>query len=374
MTQQETNPPGGALALRTSDLLPVVAMDPRSILSPDQVKLQAGQIQKLLQEVLIPGVHYGTMDGKKPKPGALSSSRNDGGDDDGKKKESLMLYQSAGEKLMLMFGLRPDYDPPVLEQERTQHAGFLDITVKCNLVHVPTGMVIGSAWGNANSRERRYRWRTVSPQYATAREKQMGTLELRQTRGGDSYEKIVLDVDPWEIKQTLLAQAQKRAMMRTVRCALAASDVLGLDEDQAAVLRDFADAEEAEVEIGTEHRKAADELRTKARDAAAAVKSGGAAKEKDNGKGAPAGMDPVQQEMADLRTHAADLCKKLPKIQDYTKADYDALISKACGGRGVGPADFTKDELVALIQAASLVLSERGGDMKPAEAEPGAQG
>lgn len=364
MTQTAEEAASTALAkIPVSDVLPVLA-DPRHVLSAEQVKRQAGLLQQVMEAVMVPGVHWGTVDGKPPKSRTLGRTH----DDDKQKKETLMLYQPGAEKLMLTFCLRPEYGNPEVVSERSERGGFLSITTRCKLLHVGTGVVVGEALGNCNSRERKYRWRTVYTDKAQAWEREQGRLEVRPSKNGGTYEVIVLEVDPWEIYQTILAQSQKRAMVRAVRTALAAGDLLGVDEDQAQALRDFASehAEDAEVVLGSEDQEAANNLRSRARAAAA----GDAPPPAD--APTPQPLTQEQQALAEAQEQAAALSKRLARIEGYTAADYKQLVRGASEGRTHEPGKLTLAELRRFIPAAELVLKERGADVQQGAGAPAA--
>lgn len=349
-------PASTALTIQASDVLPVLG-DPRRVLSAQQVKAQAGLLQQVMEAVMVPGVHYGTVDGRPPKSRTLSRTHQD---DDGR-KETLMLYQPGAEKLLLTFGLRPLFDAPVIEQERQQYGGFMDISVLCRLQHVGTGTIVGEAWGNCNSRERKYRWRTVYPERASKWEREQGTLEQRTSKNGKAYETLVLEVDPWEIKQTLLAQAQKRAMVRATRTALAAGDLLGVDEDQAERLREFAEEAHAEV-ISSEDRGASDALRGAA---TAAAGNGGAQPARKAAAPAaaakPARTPTAGESNATLLEEASALARSLVQDHGWTGKNWNDLVLEVTNGAQADAAKLDAAHLRVLVDKCKAIIADLVG-------------
>lgn len=191
------------------------------VLSPQQVQAQMGAVQSILKKVLTEGTHYGKIPGTNAKS----------------------LFQAGADKLMLAFQLRAEYDVVDKTVERLDVGGFISFTVRCRLYHRPTGIFVAESLGNCNSRERKYLTRTVYPNKASAEELEIGRREWREGQSGP-YEVIVLAVDPFEILHTLLTMGKKRAKVGSVREALAASDALEIDSDQADYLRGVANEAE----------------------------------------------------------------------------------------------------------------------------------
>jgi hypothetical protein len=102
-------------------------------LSVEQVVAQVQKIQRLMRDVMIEGVHYGTIPGT-PKP---------------------TLYKAGAEILCLMFRLDPQYSTV----EKVSPDGHKEITSTCTLYHIPTGMRMGSGMGECSTRETKYAFR-----------------------------------------------------------------------------------------------------------------------------------------------------------------------------------------------------------------------
>jgi hypothetical protein len=68
------------------------------------------------------------------------------------------LFQAGAQKIARAFQLRPSYTALTALEDFNTPLFFYRI--QCDLIHFPTGLVVGSGWGSANSRESKwgYRW------------------------------------------------------------------------------------------------------------------------------------------------------------------------------------------------------------------------
>lgn len=138
---------------------------------------QHAKIQEAMKEVMKPGLHFGMVykdDGtaafKKP-----------------------MLLKPGAEMLCKLFHLRPHYE----ELGAVHRDNLIGYRFRCVLVHFPTGLEIAEGLGSCNSRERKYK-----------RE------------------------DAWNIDNTIVKMAAKRALMAAVLVGTAASDIFTTDQDK----------------------------------------------------------------------------------------------------------------------------------------------
>jgi hypothetical protein len=100
------------------------------------VKRALNVIMELSKDVFIEGVDYGTIPGvEKPS-----------------------LYQAGAQKLARAFQLRPAYT--ALTEIEDFDKPLFYYRYQCDLIHYPTGVIVGSGIGSANSREGKwgYRW------------------------------------------------------------------------------------------------------------------------------------------------------------------------------------------------------------------------
>ena len=142
-----------------------------------QVKL----IRECMRAVMKDGTHYGRIPGTP--------------------KES--LWQPGADVLNRLFRLRAEFE--VISPVR--QPGFIAYVVQCKLVHIPSGNLVATALGSCNSREQKYD-RTITKRQCS----------------------------PWELDNTLLKMAEKRAKVAAVLNATAASEMFTQDlEDEADV-------------------------------------------------------------------------------------------------------------------------------------------
>lgn len=184
---------------------------------------QVQLIQQVMDKVMKSDEHYGTIPGTN-KP---------------------TLLKPGAEKLCLTFRLDPDYE--IIREVRDKD--FIAYTVKCRLSHIPTGKPIASGIGSCNSRETKYRYRHVEESTGTPLPKKYwdarkagDNKEMKRLLGGDGFraakidnqwviarsEKIEND-NPWDLDNTLIKMACKRALVAATLNATAASDIFTQD-------------------------------------------------------------------------------------------------------------------------------------------------
>lgn len=181
-------------------------------------------IQDAMQKVMRENEHYGKIPGT-PKP---------------------TLLKPGAEKLCLMFRLDPDYD--IIREVREEY--FIAYTVKCLLTHIPTGQRIGSGIGSCNSRETKYRFRHDSQMTDTEVPKAYwdaknagNSQEMKRILGEGNRAKKneetgkwviarsvqVENDNPWDLDNTIIKMACKRALVAATLNATAASDIFTQD-------------------------------------------------------------------------------------------------------------------------------------------------
>lgn len=205
----------------------------REELTPMAVEDVTGQvalIQQVMKAAMKDGEHYGTIPGTQ-KP---------------------TLLKPGAEKLCLTFRFDPEYDV-----ESVREKDFIAHTVRCTLSYIPTGQRVASGYGACNSREEKYKWRVVATDepvpkaYWEARTN--GDLEtMRELMGADGSPKKkdgqwliarrMQNDNPWELDNTILKMACKRALVAAVLNATAASDIFTQD------LEDMVDHDEKKTE------------------------------------------------------------------------------------------------------------------------------
>ena len=142
-------------------------------LSVVQVRGQINQIQALMKDCMQENQHYGKIPGT-PKP---------------------TLLKAGAEKLALMFRLDPQYEPLNV----VQRDDLISYTVRCQLYSITTGQRIASGMGSCNSREKKYK---------------------------HASENV------YELDNTILKMACKRALVAAVLNGTAASDIFTQDVEE----------------------------------------------------------------------------------------------------------------------------------------------
>lgn len=197
-------------------------------LTTDDVIAQVKKVQDVMKAVMKEDVHYGVIPGTQ-KP---------------------TLLKPGAEKLLLTFRLAPVYE--ILSSHEDN--GFLAYTVRCTLTHITSGQMIASGIGTCNSRENKYRWRSTKRAEKPGKEeadllKEQNKGYWRKLDGHWAWFDKVENDNPWELQNTLMKMAEKRALVAAVLNGTAASDIFAQDTED---LPEFAEAEvveEAEVVV-----------------------------------------------------------------------------------------------------------------------------
>lgn len=178
----------------------------------DNLVKQVALIQNAMKKVMKEGEHYGVIPGT-PKP---------------------TLLKPGAEKLCLLFRLGPRYQ--IIEKVRQDR--FIAYTVNCDLIHTPTGTFVASGIGSCNSYEAKYRYRTeetgreVPKEYWETRDPELlGGPEYKPRKKGGKWVIVhqVENDNPWDLDNTLIKMACKRALIAAVLNATAASDIFTQD-------------------------------------------------------------------------------------------------------------------------------------------------
>lgn len=172
------------VAKRADVPAPIVVQE----LSVDDVTRQVDKIQVAMRDCMKENVHYGVI------PGTQKPS----------------LLQPGAEKLCLMFRLAPEYTVDCQRDAQAERhwtktkrngetysgdcKGFVRYTVNCRLSHGPTGTLVASGVGTANNWEPKF-----------------------------------ISRDPYEVEETVIQFARKRALVNAVRTGTAASDIFTQD-------------------------------------------------------------------------------------------------------------------------------------------------
>lgn len=220
---------GAALAVREPDTLDLA---PRMVVSLSDLRENLSQLDEFKRSIMVEGVDFGTIPGT-PKP---------------------TLLKPGAEKLSLAFGLAPNFEPAnrIEDWER----GFFHYEERCILISRRSGQTVATANGSANSREPRYRWRDAKPTCPDC------GMDLRRSkrREGDTDEPgwycwaktggcgatwpkdtvkavgRIENPEPYELCNTIMKMAQKRALVAAVLIATGGSGIWTQDvEDMPSV-------------------------------------------------------------------------------------------------------------------------------------------
>jgi len=184
-------------------------------MSVEKVLSQIALIQNVMKRAMKKDEHYGIIPGTD-KP---------------------TLLKSGAEKLCLTFRLDPRYD--VIDDIRSKdHIAY---TVKCTLIHIPTSVEIATGIGSCNSREKKYRYyfkntkRPVPKEYWKNKDPELlGGTQFSARKVNKQwviYERIEND-NPWDLDNTLIKMACKRALVAATLNATAASDIFTQDIEE----------------------------------------------------------------------------------------------------------------------------------------------
>ncbi len=196
-------------------------------MSVDGLVKQVQLIQQVMEKVMREDEHYGTIPGTK-KP---------------------TLYKAGAEKLCLTFRLDPRYE--IIREVRDKD--FIAYTMKCTLIHIPSGQEIATGIGSCNSKETKYRYRyleenTGQPlpkEYWKARETGNNKEMKRIVGEGNRAAKIdgvwviakstkVENDNPWDLDNTIIKLSCKRSLVAATLNATAASDIFTQDLEDIA--------------------------------------------------------------------------------------------------------------------------------------------
>ena len=194
---------------------PLVEVVERPPMTLDDVVAQVSLIQHIMKTVMKEDEHYGTIPGTD-KP---------------------TLLKPGAEKLCLTFHLEPDYE--IIREVREK--SFISYTVKCILYPMKV-----SGIGSCNSRETKYRYRSdntgrpVPKEYWQDRDSSiLGGSQFKARKKDKQWVifQMVENDNPWDLDNTLIKMACKRALVAATLNATAASDIFTQDiEDMSEIV------------------------------------------------------------------------------------------------------------------------------------------
>ena len=206
----------------STELITVEPGNPYAVMPVLDIQAAAARRQAVVNytsRMMVKGVDYGVVPGTGDKP---------------------TLLKPGAEKLASLFGLSPRFEAVerVMDWTGDNHGGepFFYVAYRCTLAR--GDLVVGQGIGSCNSWEKKYRYRNVYPEKATAEDKANGRLETRQGKNGRQYQVyIVRNPDPADVVNTIDKMAQKRALVAAVLIAVNASELFTQDvEDYSDIV------------------------------------------------------------------------------------------------------------------------------------------
>jgi hypothetical protein len=199
------------------EIRPQEAIQPRSTewKSPSQVKQRIIAIQKLMEEVLKPGLKnnefsgdYGIIPGTGNKPS---------------------LWKSGSEQILAMFEIAVE---PIVEDLSTDDCFRYRVTAR--LTHAPTGNFLGAGIGEASTGETKYKWKkTFSQKEFENTDPDRRKIKFSQWRDSNGMwaekEEWQVRTEPADLANTVLKMAKKRAQIDATLTVTGASSMFSQD-------------------------------------------------------------------------------------------------------------------------------------------------
>ena len=172
-----------------------------------QVKDQVHLLQEILKGVMTEGQHYGKIPGAGDKP---------------------TLLKPGAEKIMSTFQLWPDP-----EVEDLSFNDVIRYRVKIKLINKVSGITEGAGVGECSTEEEKYKWRAaVSEEEWNATDETHKRLKYgKKWESGKQVPYTVKQIrtNPYDLANTVVKMAKKRALVDAVLTATAASDIFTQD-------------------------------------------------------------------------------------------------------------------------------------------------
>jgi len=172
-----------------------------------QVKDQVHLLQEILKGVMTEGQHYGKIPGAGDKP---------------------TLLKPGAEKIMSTFQLWPDP-----EVEDLSFNDVIRYRVKIKLINKVSGITEGAGVGECSTEEEKYKWRAVvSEDEWNATDEAHKRIKFgKKWENGKQvgYQIKQIRTNPYDLANTVVKMAKKRALVDAVLTATAASDIFTQD-------------------------------------------------------------------------------------------------------------------------------------------------
>lgn len=175
--------------------------------SVQEVLGQVRKVQEIMKSAMKDNEHYGIIPGTN-KP---------------------TLLKPGAEKLCFTFRLGPEYEIMAHETERR-----ISYTVRCKLIHIPSGNFVAEGIGSCNSNEAKYRYRYVPTDRKPSKEeaatlKAQGLGKWKKDNSNWTWVERIEHDNPDDFENTIVKMACKRALVAATLNATAASDIFTQD-------------------------------------------------------------------------------------------------------------------------------------------------
>lgn len=177
-------------------------------LTAKDVRAQVNLIQEVIKSVFQEGQHFGKIPGCGDKP---------------------TLLKPGAEKLITTFNLCPE-----VEVIDLSHDDVIRYRVICHLKTM-SGKFVGDGVGECSSEEDKYKWRKI----VNDKEFEVTPESDRRIKQYSSYQQKQVRTNPFDLANTILKMAKKRALVDATLTRTAASDIFTQDiEDMPPELFD----------------------------------------------------------------------------------------------------------------------------------------
>lgn len=183
----------------------VAPIEAEKSLTAKDMKAQVQRIQEVMQAVMKPQEHYGTIPGCGTKP---------------------TLLKAGAEKLMMTFRLAVD---PQIEDLSAN--GVRRYRVITRVTAQSTGLFLGSGVGECSSDEEKYAWREAVCKEEWD-ETDVGNRRDKWRKGNPPYVIHQIHTNPSDVANTILKMAKKRSLVDAILTVTAASDIFTQDLEE----------------------------------------------------------------------------------------------------------------------------------------------
>lgn len=182
----------------------VLAFNPIELVAiqADVLLARRQSVERVVKEVMVPGVHFGEIPGVKGKS----------------------LLKPGTEILAASFQLGIDYEIETIPDDDGRR-----YVVKALITHQPTGAYLGSGMGECSTNETKWKWRGAHDKEVA--DTQADRRRKKYTKDGREYWQVRQEVA--DVGNTVLKQACKRAAADAVLAVLGVRGVV-LDSDPVA--------------------------------------------------------------------------------------------------------------------------------------------